>query len=158
FASAQPAPVSCSAPFNVGLRIITVPNGPKMAVWYPSTVAGSSYAYSTDLSGSVAVNGAVQSCAHFPLVVFSHGFGGCGTQSDFFTEELARHGYIVAAPDHHDALCSVDGSATIGGISLGPSFLQPNTWTDASYDGRKADVEAVVNWMLASADFASSLD
>jgi len=38
-----------------------------------------------------------------PLVLFSHGLGGCALQTIFFTEELARHGYVVAAPDHADA-------------------------------------------------------
>jgi len=36
----------------------------------------------------------------YPLVVFSHGNGGMRLQSLFFTEYLASHGYVVAAPDH----------------------------------------------------------
>ena len=36
----------------------------------------------------------------YPLVVFSHGNGGMRVQSMFFTEYLASHGYVVAAPDH----------------------------------------------------------
>ncbi|MBI4817341.1 MAG: dienelactone hydrolase family protein [Deltaproteobacteria bacterium] len=36
----------------------------------------------------------------WPLVVFSHGFGGIRFQSWFMTEHLASHGFIVASPDH----------------------------------------------------------
>ncbi|MSQ82660.1 MAG: hypothetical protein EXR77_07045 [Myxococcales bacterium] len=36
----------------------------------------------------------------FPIVMFSHGFKGINWQSYDFTEYLASHGYVVAAPDH----------------------------------------------------------
>jgi len=36
----------------------------------------------------------------FPLVVFSHGKGGIRNQSNFYTTQLASHGYVVVAPDH----------------------------------------------------------
>lgn len=36
----------------------------------------------------------------FPLVVFSHGKGGIRIQSNFYTVQLASHGYVVIAPDH----------------------------------------------------------
>lgn len=35
----------------------------------------------------------------FPLIIFSHGFTSFRTQSDYLTEHLAGHGYVVAAPD-----------------------------------------------------------
>ena len=41
----------------------------------------------------------------FPVVLFSHGFGGCNTQSVFLMEALARSGYFVLAPNHKDAHC-----------------------------------------------------
>ncbi|HTK84368.1 MAG TPA: hypothetical protein VL625_04715 [Patescibacteria group bacterium] len=41
----------------------------------------------------------------WPLVVFSHGYHGCGPQSKFLTEGLAKHGYVVVAPNHEDASC-----------------------------------------------------
>src|SRR5271170_4777599 len=43
--------------------------------------------------------------AGFPVVVFSHGFGGCNTQSVFLMEALANAGYLVVAPNHADARC-----------------------------------------------------
>lgn len=39
----------------------------------------------------------------YPIIVFSHGFGGCNTQSTFLMEALAQAGYLVLAPNHKDA-------------------------------------------------------
>lgn len=36
----------------------------------------------------------------YPLILFSHGFGGHRRQSTFFCTHLASHGYVVAAVDH----------------------------------------------------------
>jgi predicted dienelactone hydrolase len=36
----------------------------------------------------------------FPVLVFSHGWNGFRAQNTFQVEELASHGYVVAAPDH----------------------------------------------------------
>ena len=51
---------------------------------------------------SSSLDEAAPDTAHgpYPLVVFSHGNGGMRLQSLFFTEYLASHGYVVAAPDH----------------------------------------------------------
>jgi len=38
----------------------------------------------------------------YPLLLFSHGLGGVRTQNTFQCQELASHGYIVAAVDHTD--------------------------------------------------------
>ncbi len=47
-----------------------------------------------------AVRGAEAAPGRFPLVVFSHGFGGHRRQSTFLCTHLASHGYVVAAMDH----------------------------------------------------------
>ena len=36
----------------------------------------------------------------FPLVVYSHGSGGIRYLASYYTEAIASHGYVVAAPDH----------------------------------------------------------
>jgi predicted dienelactone hydrolase len=36
----------------------------------------------------------------FPLLLFSHGWGGFKTQNTYQVEELTSHGYVVVAPDH----------------------------------------------------------
>lgn len=35
-----------------------------------------------------------------PVIIFSHGFHGCATQSRFLTEAFASAGYLVFAPNH----------------------------------------------------------
>jgi pimeloyl-ACP methyl ester carboxylesterase len=52
----------------------------------------------------------------FPVVIFSHGWGGTRTQSTFLMEELASHGYVVVAIDHpYGALVTVypDGKVVL---------------------------------------------
>ncbi|NUM45915.1 MAG: hypothetical protein HUU38_14515 [Anaerolineales bacterium] len=39
----------------------------------------------------------------FPVLIFSHGFGGFRAQNTFQMQELASHGYIVVAPEHTHA-------------------------------------------------------
>ena len=41
-----------------------------------------------------------------PIIIFSHGFHGCATQSRFLMEAFASAGYIVFAPNHRDAVCN----------------------------------------------------
>src|ERR1700679_645490 len=40
-----------------------------------------------------------------PLILFSHGFGGCAQQSRTLTQALADAGYAVLAPNHKDKGC-----------------------------------------------------
>jgi predicted dienelactone hydrolase len=150
---------------NVGYRVLTLPSGLKTAIWYPTTDAESAFEYQPGLSGSVALNGAISNCSQVPLVIFSHGLYGCGLQSVFYTEELARQGYVVAAPDHEDALvCSVDGTGSFNFSLIADSFdtltafLFPWSWTDQTYIDRKNDVETLIDYLLSSADFAPGID
>lgn len=109
FANAATAQSTCSYPYSVGYSVTTIA-GLRVALWYATLATPASYAYSSRFFGRVAKD-APPACGPLPLVVFSHGLGGCGTQSLFFTEELARHGYVVAAPDHDDAtFCTVDNT------------------------------------------------
>src|SRR5215470_16724627 len=91
--------MSCAAPFDIGYRLIPFKDSRKAALWYPTSSPPSSFAYSKDIATNLAHNGApLTACGRFPLVVFAHGMLGCGAQSIFFTEELARRGYVVVAP------------------------------------------------------------
>ena len=149
---------------NVGYQVVHFANGLKAAVWYPTQDPESTYFYACDMSGSVAYGGTPASSGTFPLVVFSHGYGGCGIQSLFFTEELARHGYVVAAPDHKDALlCSVDGSAPSGSdfASVMVNFLEfanPSAWTDQTEIDRRTDLEYLIGQMLQHPQFGPIID
>ncbi len=129
-----------------------------MAVWYPAAGKESQHAYSLGATGSVALNAAAARRQQYPLIVFSHGWGGCGTQSIFLTEELARAGYLVAAPDHRDASCSVDGPRLPRLHLPQIPFSTAGHWRDSTYRDRHADLEKTLDWMLASDDFRGAID
>jgi dienelactone hydrolase len=81
-------------------------------VWYPATEAhrGQDVAEATRDQYELipgfppgwqdAVRDAAPRAGTFPLVMFSHGFGGHRRQSTFLCTHLASHGYVVAAMDH----------------------------------------------------------
>ena len=101
----------------VGFRVLKFANR-VAAVWHPTAASPAQYAYGPKFSGNVVLNAPANKVCGVPapLVVFSHGDLGCGLQSIAFTEELARHGYVVAAPDHADAfLCHTARPAEAGG-------------------------------------------
>ena len=100
----------CAERQAAGYRVLTMESGRKVAVWYPTAAREQPMSYSRSnggFMGSVARDAPPAACPRVPLVLFSHGLGGCALQMLFFTEELARHGYIVAAPDHRDAVCAI---------------------------------------------------
>jgi predicted dienelactone hydrolase len=87
------------------------------------------------------------------LIVFSHGFGGCNTQSTFLMEALAQAGYLVVAPNHSDARC---GSARrTGSVLRHPEepFRSPKLWNENTYHTRHDDIEAVLDAVLAGKKF-----
>jgi predicted dienelactone hydrolase len=96
--------------FNVGYRVLDLKykgkEGERMitvAVWYPTSKLPRPYRYGGLISGEVALD--AEPCAEqgpYPLLVFSHGYGGSGIGHVFLTEPLAARGWIVVAPDHHD--------------------------------------------------------
>ena len=79
-----------------------------------------------------------------PLVLFSHGFGGCKTQSTYLMRALARHGILVAAPDHRDkgARCP-DQPPDL--LTLPPIFLEPQGWSESTYQDRRDDLQKLRN-------------
>jgi len=82
-----------------------------------------------------------------PVVIFSHGLGGCPTQSRFLTKGLAAHGYLVIAPFHHDAGC---GKRKVAPRPPFP-FSEPERWSDGTYADRIGDVRAIVAALPSSA-------
>lgn len=149
---------ACPATLNVGYQIYALPNGKKAAVWYPTTAAETIHRYAADTATSIALNAEPTTCARFPLVVFSHGLGGCGTQSLFFTETLAREGYVVVAPDHDDAICRVDGTPPSSSTVTEPAVTDPGSWTDSTYVGRRQDVQLALDTMLSTAPWSAQID
>jgi predicted dienelactone hydrolase len=159
--AARPVFAEDCATTSVGFRIVHFGRR-VVAVWYPTTAPASLYSYSPRFSGMVALDAPPGTTCHMPvpLVVFSHGFTGCGMQSIALTEELARHGYVVAAPDHADALfCHIDPEA-LGPSSrpARPSFTRADTWSDATFADRRDDIEATIDGLLADKDFRDVID
>lgn len=85
----------------------------------------------------------------YPIILFSHGYTGCNTQSVFLMQALARAGYLVLAPNHADATC---GSAwhlgKLGSQRLQEPLADPSKWNDATYKDRDADIESVLDAVL----------
>jgi predicted dienelactone hydrolase len=103
-------------PWAVGVRTLSLTDPARsrtfsVEVWYPVDPAatdGSPNEY--EVTAGFGVLATLESPARrdaapagggpWPLVIFSHGFGGLRTQSFFWCEHLASHGFVVAAPDH----------------------------------------------------------
>jgi len=87
-----------------------------VAVWYPAIDKGEGlFDYNKLTKGSAYLDATPdRSQAPYPLIVFSHGMGGCGFQSVFYVENLARAGYVVGAMDHKDSgMCLMQGKPKI---------------------------------------------
>tara|TARA_Y100000590_G_scaffold75685_1_gene83558 strand:- start:2059 stop:3447 length:1389 start_codon:yes stop_codon:yes gene_type:complete len=93
---------------------------------------------------------------NFPLILFSHGLGGMRAQNTVLMEELASHGYIVAAMDHpFDANTTVfptierDESQRVADYrSSIPEGTADSVWLEIrnrQLDTRIADVRFVLN-------------
>jgi predicted dienelactone hydrolase len=93
--------------------------------------------------------------ARQPVIVFSHGFHGCSTQSRFIMEAFADAGYIVFAPNHADATCN--------GISQWSdppelTFSDPEAWTDATYRDRHDDMVKLLGALPTDPRYAAHID
>ena len=102
--------------YEVGVQTITLDDDPErpltVEVWFPldatADIAALEPVQYTLLPGVfyesptafAATPEALSSDGPFPLVVYSHGSGGLRYIHSAYTEALASHGYVVAAPDH----------------------------------------------------------
>ena len=98
----EPSPAS----FGVGVLYTEVTTESDrvlpVTVWYPISEEeeGEPYVYAGLIPGDALLEAPIAEGGPWPLVTFSHGHGGVKEQSVFFTEYVARNGYVVAAPDH----------------------------------------------------------
>ena len=152
----------CSGRFSAGYRVLDLDSGRKVAVWYPTEAAEQPPARSSPNSAftaRVARDAPPAACPPVPLVLFSHGWGGCALQSIFLTEELARAGYVVAAPDHADAACRIGrDEVDLGRMRIDSSFLDPASWSERSEIGRLHDLRAVIARVAADPQLARIAD
>jgi dienelactone hydrolase len=158
-ASAATFALHCDALQSVGYRVLALEDGRKAAVWYPAAEPERSIAYSrSGVMGRVATDAPpLGTCPPVPLVVFSHEFGGCALQSIFITEELARHGYVVAAPDHRDAGCAI-GSDDLKPVRTNKWFLEPQLWSEESAVDRLYDLRDVMHLVAQDPALAPIVD
>jgi predicted dienelactone hydrolase len=111
-------------------------------LWYPSATAARRHDYNGQI-GHVAAEGVVAKGTH-PLILFSHGFLGAADQTIFLMEELARHGYIVAAVNHADASTTRRAKPVAW-----PNFVDAKSWDEKKYLDRKEDLVALLDHLLA---------
>lgn len=88
-----------------------------------------------------------------PLILFSHGFGGCSTQSKFLTKALADAGYVVVAPNHKDASCRQ-------GERQKPTlpFREPEAWTQETYYDRGEDIRHLLDGLKQDKTWNARID
>ena len=91
-----------------------------------------------------------------PVIIFSHGFHGCATQSRFLMEAFASGGYLVFAPDHQDAACHGGASHWIDGPQV--SFGKPGLWTETAYQDRAEDIRHVIDAIREDERFRARAD
>ncbi len=109
-------------PYWVGARDFTINPDSKrpldITVWYPAlnpkglaekvsypllpkVDMGLPADWRAQLAGRALLDAAPDmASAPYPLVIFSHGFGGNRQSSAYLTEHLASYGFVVIAPDH----------------------------------------------------------
>ena len=148
---------SATGPYAVGVRTVELWDASRwrpipVEVWYPSQGDGGQNSYDIELLGlelytinTPAGRDATPLGGPWPVVSFSHGYGGLRFQSYFLTEHLASHGFVVVAPDH-----------------MGNTLLEPwNLGSDeAAYQSsvdRPLDMAFVLDALLAG-DLGSDLE
>ncbi len=100
-----------------------------------------------------------------PLILFSHGFGGCAQQSRTLTQALADAGYAVLAPNHKDKGCEHHTTGMVAGMwkmmtGQGPDkpFSQDADWDANTEISRAQDIKALLDFALSHEPYKSAID
>lgn len=148
-----------AGPYRVGRQTVTVtdPDRPDRTLtvdlWYPTDAEDGepstySFAPGIEYDSDEALDAPPVAEGPFPLVVYSHGSGGLRYVASFFTERLASHGVVVAAPDHA-------GNTTLD------QFLGSSAPPDVNARNRPLDVSAVLDALLEgglASDVSAQID
>ena len=135
----QDTAFSTSGPYRAGVAFETTSKGDTVVVYYPvdpaKTVGKKTYTINlvrwftgsptgaiptslqslpTTLATDAYMGVPVSAHGRFPVVMFSHGFGGYPEQSSFLTDTLATWGFVVVAPDHRSRDLKAVVSSTVG--------------------------------------------
>lgn len=97
-------------PYVVGVREFVIEDAERplsVTVWYPALNPSSAPETTVYLPDLFPIAGQAIADAPpdvgggpYPLVIFSHGFGGFRYQSTYLTEHLASYGFVVMSADH----------------------------------------------------------
>jgi len=101
----------------------------------------------------VAVWKPKQTPGKYPLVIFSHGYHGCNTQSIFIMDALARAGYLVMAPNHKDAIGK--GSAM---TKPEAPFKKASAWNENTFKERGDDIKNLIDALHRDATWDVQID
>jgi predicted dienelactone hydrolase len=121
-----------------------------VAVWYPTTEKTHPFTYNNGFTSNIASNATPdRKNGPYPLIIFNHGLYASGIRSLPLTENLAREGFIVAAPDFTDTkpLDFVSSVATdrikgTEGITDAQDILQIiDEFTEAMTDNREIFID-----------------
>jgi pimeloyl-ACP methyl ester carboxylesterase len=85
----------------------------------------------------------------YPLIIFSHGMGGCPSGVDGMQSRLANAGYIVVAPKHADCIERR--------ITPDVSWRKPREWTDQTNSDRRDDIHKILD-ALPSTGYAKHIE
>jgi predicted dienelactone hydrolase len=124
-------------PLPVGVRSVSLADEARagrllpVEIWYPAEDAYAGQDVAEDSCDRYevipgfpaqpqdAVRDARARGGRWPLIVFSHGYGGHRRQSTFLCTHLASHGYVVAAADHA-------GNTVLDGVQAMMAGRQPD--------------------------------
>jgi predicted dienelactone hydrolase len=87
----------------------------------------------------------------WPVLVYSHGFNGCNTQTGFLMEALAASGYAIFAPNHRDAACAV----MMWPMRPQPPFRELGEWDETMLTDRRDDIERLLNVLARDPRYAA---
>jgi predicted dienelactone hydrolase len=91
-----------------------------------------------------------------PVILFSHGFHGCATQSRFLMEAFASAGYLVFAPDHRDATCHGGKGSRLDRPDV--PFGKPEAWDETTFRDRGDDIRRLIDAIRADECFRRRAD
>ena len=150
-------------PFPAGVRTLHASRGPRalpIELWYPAAddYAGRDVApESRDTYEQIpglpstwqdAVREATPRPGRYPVIVFSHGYGGHRRQSTFLCTHLASHGYVVAAVDHTGNTV-LDILQAVMTLQAGGRPAAPEPVLREFIEARPADVSFTIDRVLA---------
>jgi predicted dienelactone hydrolase len=152
-----------SARFRVGYTVLDIgrqrngsPETLTVAVWYPTSQEQDLHDPGIATTGNgVALEGEPPARGGpYPLLAFSHGYGGSGLGAQFLASQLTKLGWIVVAPDHHDKYSAFR-------IRSGRQDVNPFDLTRQSNDIRKADADPIrrqMHYLYRLEDMKFTLD